>query len=114
MTNEEIMKVVKPAVCSRLKCPASAQFPMDMISITGDDKNGYRIEGFVDSQNSYGAMMRDDFTSDVKVKTGVPIVISTSVGAKSGAARTATHISYYIYGIAITIILYFICYYLLS
>lgn len=55
MTNEEIMKVVKPAGCAQLKSPASAQFPVDLISIVGDDERGYRIEGFVDSQNGYGA-----------------------------------------------------------
>lgn len=47
MTNEEIMRVVKPAVCSRLKSPASAQFPVDLISIVGDDVRGCRVSGFV-------------------------------------------------------------------
>ena len=41
MTNEEIMAVVKPAVCAQLKCPASAQFPVDLISIVGDEERGY-------------------------------------------------------------------------
>ena len=58
MTNEEIMKVVKPAICSQLKSPASAQFPVDLISIVGDEERGYQVSGFVDSQNSYGAMIR--------------------------------------------------------
>ena len=51
MSNEEIMKVVKPAICAQLKSPASAQFPVDMISIVGDEMRGYHIAGYVDSQN---------------------------------------------------------------
>ena len=63
MTNQEIMAVVKPAICNQLKSPASAQFPVDLISIVGDETRGYQISGFVDSQNSYGAMIRNDFTA---------------------------------------------------
>ena len=76
MSNEEIMKVVKPAICAQLKSPASAQFPVDMISIVGDDTRGYHIAGFVDSQNSYGAMIRNDFTADVAEinRSQIPVV----------------------------------------
>ena len=87
MTNEEIMKVVKPMVCAKLKSPASAQFPVDLISIVGDDERGYHVEGFVDSQNSYGAMLRNDFTADVIVENGFPKVTSTTVAAKASVQR---------------------------
>lgn len=87
MTNEEIMKVVKPAICRQLKSPASAQFPVDLISIVGDDIRGYRVEGFVDSQNSYGAMIRNDFTAEVKIENGFPTVTASSVAAKANAER---------------------------
>lgn len=83
MTNEEIMKVVKPAVCSKLKSPASAQFPVDLISITGNDETGYQIQGFVDSQNGYGAMIRNDFTANVVIQNGFPTVATFSVGTKA-------------------------------
>ncbi len=82
MTNEEIMAVVKPVICSQLKSPASAQFPVDMISIVGDDERGYRVEGVVDSQNSYGALIRTDFTAEVAVVNGFPSVKSSTVGVK--------------------------------
>lgn len=87
MTNEEIMKAVKPVICAQLKCPASAQFPIDMISIVGDDERGYRVAGFVDSQNSYGAMIRNDFSANVAVENGFPVVKSSSVAAKANAER---------------------------
>lgn len=112
MTNEEIMKVVKPAICSQLKSPASAQFPVDMISIVGDDERGYHIEGFVDSQNGYGAMIRNDFTADVKVENGFPKVTSSSVAAKANAQRAKefgiNYIAITIFTIVGGAILYFI------
>ncbi len=87
MTNEEVMAVVKPAVCAQLKSPASAQFPVEMISIVGDDTRGYHVDGFVDSQNGYGAMIRNDFTADVTVENGFPKVTKATVGAKANVQR---------------------------
>ena len=107
MTNEEVMAVVKPAVCSKLKSPASAQFPVDLISIVGDDERGYHIEGFVDSQNGYGAMHRNDFTADVKVENGFPKVTASTVGVKASVDRAkefgANYIAITIFTIVITI-----------
>lgn len=83
MTNEEIMKVVKPAICAQLKSPASAQFPVDVISIVGDDERGYLVNGFVDSQNSYGALIRNDFKAEISIENGFPVVKSSSVGTQA-------------------------------
>ena len=96
MNNEEEMKVVKPAICAQLKSPASAQFPVDMISIVGDDERGYRVSGFVDSQNGYGAMLRNDFTADVKIQNGFPVVVSSSVGVEAGKQAGKTFAANYI------------------
>jgi hypothetical protein len=112
MENEEIMKVVKPEICSKLKSPASAQFPVDLISIIGDDGRGYHIEGFVDSQNGYGAMMRNDFTADVRIENGFPTVISSSVATKANIQRAkefgVNYIVITIFTIIGAAILYFI------
>ncbi|WP_251231060.1 hypothetical protein [Adlercreutzia aquisgranensis] len=111
MTNEEIMQVVKPAICSQLKSPASAQFPIEMISIVGDDQRGYRIEGFVDSQNSYGAMIRNDFTADVEIKNGFPTVKSSSVGVQKSIQDAksfgANYLAITIFTIVVGALLYF-------
>lgn len=112
MTNQEIMAVVKPAVCNQLKSPASAQFPVDLISIVGDDTRGYQVSGFVDSQNSYGAMIRNDFTATVAVENGFPVVKSATVAAKANVQRaTEFGINYIAISIITAIggaILYFI------
>ena len=101
MTNEEIMQAVKPQICAKLKSPASAQFPVDLISISGDDTNGYYVKGYVDSQNSYGAMIRNDFTANVTISNGIPIVTASTVGVeKSKSDAKQFGISY----LAITVI----------
>lgn len=87
MGNEEIMSVVKPVICAQLRSPASAQFPVDMISIVGDDMRGYHVAGYVDSQNMYGAMIRNDFTAEIAIKGGFPVVTSSSVGTQANAQR---------------------------
>jgi hypothetical protein len=88
MTNEEIMKVVRPAISAQLKSPASAQFPEELIKITGNDASGYHVDGFVDSQNSYGAMLRNDFTADVQIsENGTPKVIKSTVAAKTSVQQ---------------------------
>lgn len=112
MSNEEIMAVVKPAVCAQLKSPASAQFPVDLISIVGDDTRGYQVSGFVDSQNGYGAMIRNDFTAEVAVENGFPVVGKTTVAAKANAQRAkefgVNYIAITLFTIVMGALLYFI------
>lgn len=112
MSNEEIMNAVKPVICSKLKSPSSAQFPDDLISITGDDYQGYKVTGFVDSQNTYGAMVRSDFSATVSVAKGFPVVESSSVGIKAGVKLGVqfglNYVVITIFAIIIGIIVYFI------
>ena len=112
MEKNEIFSVVKTAVCSQLKSPASAQFPQELISIVGDDERGYQVSGFVDSQNSYGAMLRNDFTATVKIENGLPRVVTSSVGVKANEQRAKEFGKNYIILSIITaiggLILYFI------
>ena len=114
ITNEEIMNVVKPAICSKLKSPASAQFPVDLISIVGDSDRGYRVSGFVDSQNSYGALIRNDFEATVDVQNGFPVVKTSSVAAKANAQRAAEFGTNYLASIIFTVIGAAIIYFLIS
>ena len=113
MTKEELMEVVKPAVCRQLKSPASAQFPMELVTVSGNDLQGYKVDGFVDSQNSYGAMIRNDFSAVVKITgSGVAHVTSATVAAKANVARQSDFVSRFIWISILTaiggMILYFI------
>lgn len=112
-TKEELMEAVKPAICGKLKSPASAQFPMETITVTGNDLEGYKVNGYVDSQNGYGAMIRNDFHAEVKVSSsGYLTVTSSTVGTITSAQNTSDFISRYIWITILTAIggaiLYFI------
>ena len=49
-----------------LKAPATAQFPdLDEMVVNGSDGH-YSVSGFVDSQNSYGASIRSNYTYNVE------------------------------------------------
>jgi hypothetical protein len=50
------------AVRARLKSPSSASFPDDRVA---ERAGGYAVVGVVDSQNSFGAMIRNTFTCTV-------------------------------------------------
>ncbi|WP_433600400.1 hypothetical protein ACQPXH_00565 [Nocardia sp. CA-135953] len=47
-------------VRDQLKSPASAKF--SDVQIAGNSKEGWAASGYVDAQNSYGAMLRDVWT----------------------------------------------------
>ena len=93
-----------------LKAPATAVFPpLDTMVISGS--NGiYNVSGYVDSQNSYGAMIRSTFTYNVEKTpegwrcTDTFESTETSI-AKQMAGNT---ILYWILSIIGTIIMYFI------
>lgn len=49
-------------VKERLKSPASAEFSDESVERDGDD--GYVVSGAVDSQNGFGAMIRNTYTCE--------------------------------------------------
>ena len=81
---ESLLKAIKP----RLKSPASAILcSADELVISKNDK-GYTVYGYVSSQNSYGAMLKNDFTATVSFANNSWIVINIEVGKKT-AINTA-------------------------
>ena len=54
-----------------LAAPASAVFPpLDEVAVRKNADGTYQVSGFVDSQNSYGAMLRTHFSYRVEKKNG--------------------------------------------
>ena len=49
-----------------LKAPASAKFPAFNEMVVNGNNGHYSVSGFVDSQNSYGAFIRSNYTYNVK------------------------------------------------
>ena len=52
-------------VKARLKSPSSADFPWGSDCVTKISDNTYVINSYVDSQNSFGAMLRTNFTCQI-------------------------------------------------
>jgi uncharacterized OB-fold protein len=70
-TESEQSKEIKAFVCSQtavekqLKSPSTAKFPYysdDGVSVTKLATDKYRVSAYVDSQNSFGAMVRATYT----------------------------------------------------
>lgn len=99
-----------------LKTPATAQFcALDEMTVTVND-DIYVVRGYVDSQNSYGAMVRTPFTITVFKENGVwknaDKIISTS--AIVGGTMISHTILWWILGIIGSIISFLIYYYVIS
>lgn len=54
-------------VKSRLKAPSTAKFEVERSSLLGVGR--YRVIGYVDAENSFGAMLRSAYVCDVVVGT---------------------------------------------
>lgn len=114
MDRDAIMRAVKGSVSLQLKSPASAQFPEELIKISSSDQTGYYVTGYVDSQNGYGAMIRNDFTADVSVNNGNAVVTKATVGVNAGKQRNQEFAANYIVNLIFTIIGGAILYFIIS
>ena len=59
------LTAAQECVTERLKSPSSADFPWGSECVTKISDNTYVINSYVDSQNSYGAMIRTNFTCQI-------------------------------------------------
>ena len=73
----------------------------------------YTVSGWVDSQNSYGAMIRTPFTLKMKNENG-KIVSTTNINMLGSKQFAANYFTYLLFGIIITAILFGISYFFIS
>lgn len=59
----------KDFVTQFLKSPSTAKFPYDPVQVTNNG-NMYYVVGYVDSQNSFGAMLRSNWAAQLQYKGG--------------------------------------------
>ena len=96
-----------------LKSPASAVFPpLNQMVVSGQDGK-YAVSGFVDSQNSYGAMIRTNYSFNIEKfgdawKCADHFVDNSTVIQKNMMSNT---VLWWVLGIIGTIITYFIIHY---
>ena len=65
--SDEAKEKCRQAVRDQLKSPATAQFSGEKVVSDGD---GFEVVGDVDSQNSFGAMLRSTFTCHTSPEGG--------------------------------------------
>jgi tetratricopeptide (TPR) repeat protein len=58
----EAYSFCKLAIIESLKAPSTAEFPFSEYIATHNGNDKYTVEGYVDAQNSFGAMIRSDWT----------------------------------------------------
>lgn len=63
------ISVCQQFVKNRLKSPSSAEFPWGMDAEQVSEKQ-YRVQSYVEAQNSFGATLRKDFTCITRHKEG--------------------------------------------
>lgn len=65
-----------------LKAPSTAKFPLEPVS-AGTDGNGlYQVESYVDSQNSFGAMVRSEWMVNMRLVGDKWILDKMRIGGK--------------------------------
>ena len=96
-----------------LKAPATAVFCKPEELQIKEFEGVYTVSGWVDSQNSYGAMIRTPFTLKMKNENG-KIISTTNVNMLGSKRFAANYFTYLLFGIIITAILFGISYFFIS
>lgn len=93
-----------------LKAPATAVFPtLDLMVVNGQDSK-YTVSGYVDSQNSYGATIRSNYTFNLTKENGEWKCTNNFVSTESQINKTmvSNTILWWVLGIVGSLISYFI------
>jgi len=69
-------------ILQALKAPSTAKFPALPYSATTDSNGLYRVISYVDSQNSFGAMIRDDWSVTMRLVNEKWILEKLIIGDK--------------------------------
>ena len=108
---EELLLMLEPLIKAQLKSPISAIFcNANELLVAYDIDNVYNITGYVNSQNSYGAMIKTGFSAKAKYENGKWEII------KAGMENALTKMlaANYIIAIFITLILFAVSYLFIS
>ena len=97
-----------------LKSPLTAAFCKEEELIITQQENIYYISGWVDSQNSYGAMIRTTINKfKVKDENGL-LIPKSNARVMAGNKIMGTLAVYWLYGIIATILSFFVFYFIIS
>ena len=77
--SENLLKAIKPSLKAPLTAVLCSKEEMRITNQNGE----YHIEGYVNSQNSYGAMISTDFTATARYSNGTWVITGATVGVKN-------------------------------
>lgn len=100
-------------VIKSLKSPATAVFCKPEELQIKECEGVYTVSGWVDSQNSYGAMIRTPFKLKMKNENG-KIISTTNVNMLGSKRFAANYLTYLLFGLIISAILFGISYFFIS
>lgn len=111
-TPDALSAAILNAIRPKLKAPITAVLcSIEEMTIT-QNHGEYEIQGYVNSQNSYGAMVATDFTVKAVYANNSWVITNSKIGvklAKNFAKNfTASYIAFIIFGIVMSILLYFL------
>lgn len=114
---EHIINSIYECYCENvkrgLKAPATAVFcKSDELQIT-ELEGVYTVSGWVDSQNSYGAMIRTPFKLKMKNENG-KIICMTNVNILGSKQIVVKYLTYVLFGIVMAAILFGISYFVIN
>lgn len=114
---EDLRKAIYDKYCEEvkksLKSPASAVFcNIEELTIT-DNYGVYVVNGWVDSQNSYGAMIRTNVTLKMMIENGV-LVSKTNLAISASGKVAKNLVAYYIIGAILTLISFGFFYFIIN
>lgn len=101
---EALAKALLGALRPSLKAPMTAVLCDAKELRIVQNANGYYVEGYVNSQNGYGALIATDFSANVTCQNGQWIVLNTKVGAKVAKTYAKTFAQNYVVIMILTII----------
>ena len=109
---EALSGAILNAIRPKLKAPITAVLcGIEEMTIT-QNYGEYEIQGYVNSQNSYGAMVATDFTVKARFINNTWIITNTAIGVKNAKnfakSFAANYIAITIFGIVMAIMLYFL------
>ena len=112
MNKQEILEALIPMVKSTLKAPLTAVFCDAEELVVSDLGNGkVRVTGYVNSQNSYGAMIKTNFSYTL-TKNAAGEWTNAGGGLENQAAKN--YGASLLFGIVTTILLFVLFYYVIN
>lgn len=103
-TRHKIYEVYCNNIIQSLKAPATAVFCKEEELTIKKEYGRYIVNGWVDSQNSYGAMIRTDFNKFIIEEENGIFIAKSNSGVMAGNKFVRALAGYWIYGIIATLI----------